>query len=50
MIEKSLNKDKIFDIFTTENKEMIKMLKENYTYNNDSIESIYEKSKILKKF
>ena len=50
LIEKSLNKDKIFDIFTTENKEMIKMLKENYTYNNDSIESIYEKSKILKKF
>jgi hypothetical protein len=48
LIEKSLNKDRILDIFTTENKEMINMLKENYTYADDTIENIYEKSKILK--
>ena len=47
--EKAIQKDKILDIFLSENQEIIDLLKENNNKNRyDDIELLYIKSKVLK--
>ena len=47
LMEKNLDKDKILDVFIPENEEMINLLKDKKS-NDDNIEELYEKSRILK--
>ena len=49
LMEKRMEKDKILDIFITENQEIINLLKDNDDGPNETIEKIYAKSKVLKK-
>ena len=49
LMEKQMEKDKILDIFITENQEIVNLLKDNNNASNETIEKIYAKSKVLKK-
>ena len=49
LMEKQMEKDKIFDIFITENQEIVNLIKDNNDASNETIEKIYAKSKVLKK-
>ena len=49
LIEKEIEKDKILDIFLPESEDIIKIIKEDKENMEDTIEKLYEKTKILKK-
>lgn len=48
LLEKEIEKDKIFDVFLPENEEIINMIKEDKDCIKETIEQLYEKTKILK--